>query len=104
MSKSYIYLSAVLIMHSVLCVTNVFSQGVAAVSAVPHTLQFGDVPVGSSSTQTVSVNNTGMTPVTILGTRVTGAGFGLNGPSLPLTLAAWSKHELYGYLRPNRRG
>jgi hypothetical protein len=56
--------------------------------AAPNSLNFGSVTVGSTISQTFKVNNTGIAPVTILQATVTGAGFGVSGPSLPLILVA----------------
>jgi hypothetical protein len=51
-------------------------------------LSFGNVTVGSSGSQTFKVTNTGIGPVTLSRTTVTGAGFAISGPSLPMTLLA----------------
>jgi hypothetical protein len=50
-------------------------------------LNFGDVLIGTSSTQTVSVTNTGRKSSSITGATVTGSGFSYGGPALPLTLS-----------------
>jgi hypothetical protein len=85
MTKSQIVLSTTLAMHCLLCAPRL-AQGVASCSAVPNSLSFGNVTVDSSSSQTFRVNNTGSGPVTLLRATVTGAGYRLGSPSLPLTL------------------
>lgn len=52
----------------------------------PSSISFGNVLIGSSSTQVVTLTGTGT--VTISQATVTGAGFSISGPSLPLTLSA----------------
>ena len=52
----------------------------------PASLDFGDVAVGSSSTQTVTLTNSGDASVTISQADLTGTGFSVN--SILLTLAA----------------
>lgn len=56
-----------------------------AVSA--GSVAFGNVAVNTPTTQYVSLSSTGTAPVTISSTTVSGAGFSISGPSLPLTLA-----------------
>lgn len=65
----------------------------AANSAVSHTLDsspssmsFGNVQVGSHQARYETLTNSGNSTVTISQTTVTGAGFSVNGLSLPLSL------------------
>jgi hypothetical protein len=53
----------------------------------PSVLSFGTVPVGSSSTQSVTVSNTGASSSTITQMAVTGTNFTAAGLPLPMTLA-----------------
>ena len=57
-----------------------------ALSLSATTLSFGNLAVGSSSTQSVTLNSTGSGPVTVNSAAVSGAGFAVSGASFPLTL------------------
>jgi hypothetical protein len=61
------------------------SSGNLGVSAA--NLNFGGVPVGSSKSQIVTIMNSSDGPFTITNAAVSGKGFDINAPSLPLTLA-----------------
>src|SRR3989442_2672204 len=52
----------------------------------PSALSFGNISVGSSSTQTVTLINSGAASVTVSQARVSGTGFSNNGLTPPLTL------------------
>jgi len=54
----------------------------------PSTLNFGNIALGSSQTQSLAVSNTGSASLTISAATVTGSGFTVNGLTLPYTLAA----------------
>jgi hypothetical protein len=56
-------------------------------SVVPASVSFGDVTVGQTNTQTVTLRNPGTANVTITQANVTGPGLIASGISLPLTLA-----------------
>lgn len=49
-------------------------------------MSFGDIPLGSSTTQSLTLTSTGTSPVTINSDTITGAGFSVSGASFPLTL------------------
>src|SRR5579863_778948 len=72
-------------------VLNVPMAGTGIVTGVlstsPSSFSFGTVVVGSSATQTETLQNTGGASLTISQATVTGAGFSVTGLSLPLTLA-----------------
>ncbi len=53
----------------------------------PSVVNFGNVAVGSSSTQSVSVANTGTTSATVTQMNVAGTGFSASGLLLPISLA-----------------
>ncbi len=53
----------------------------------PANVYFGSVPLGSSSSQIVTITNSGDAPFTITQAAVSGKGFELKSLSLPLTLA-----------------
>jgi hypothetical protein len=57
------------------------------IQATPTRVSFGNVAVGSSS-ETVTLRNSGTRQVTVWPATVTGAGFSVSGLSLPLTLTA----------------
>ena len=54
----------------------------------PSSLAFGSVQVGSNSSKTETLTNTGGTTVTISQATASGAGFAISGLALPVTLAA----------------
>lgn len=60
----------------------------AQVQASPTALNFGSVNDGSTSTLTVTLTNTGLTPATILQAIVNGAGFSSPGVPAGTTIAA----------------
>lgn len=53
----------------------------------PATVSFGNVIVSNPSTQTVTLSGAGTGSTTVSQATVSGTGFSLSGPSLPLTLA-----------------
>ncbi len=57
-------------------------------TAVPGSLAFGNVQVGSSRTMTENLTNSGGSSVTISGASATGAGFTVSGLSLPISVSA----------------
>jgi len=70
----------------------------------PASLSFGDVAVGSNHSQTITLSNTGTESVTISQASVSGPGFGLNGLTLPLTLAAGQSTSANVTLSPATTG
>ncbi len=58
-----------------------------ALSAAPPSVNFGNVQIGTSQTQSGTLSNTGGTSLTITQAAVTGPGFSATGLNLPLTLA-----------------
>jgi fibronectin type 3 domain-containing protein len=63
-------------------------QATGTLSITPTSINFGNVPLGSSSTQSVALKNTGMGSITISQANVAGNEFSISGMSLPLTLTA----------------
>ncbi len=57
-------------------------------TAVPSSLAFGNVQVGSSQTMTETLTNPGGASVTISGDSATGSGFTASGLTLPITVSA----------------
>ncbi len=67
-------------------VENLSGTGLAVLSVAPSNISLGNVTVGNSSSQAATLTSTGT--VTISQATVSGAGFSISGPSLPLTLPA----------------
>lgn len=59
---------------------------ILALSVIATSVAFGDVPVSTPATQSVSLTSTGTAPVTISGATVAGPGFALSGVMFPATL------------------
>ena len=57
------------------------------ISASTSGLDFGNVQIGASGTQSVTITNTGRKNANITGVTLSGTGFIYGGPSLPLTLS-----------------
>lgn len=57
-------------------------------TVTPGSVSFGTVAVGTKSTQTVQLKNTGPTGLTITSATISGSGFTMNALSIPLALAA----------------
>jgi hypothetical protein len=70
----------------------------------PTNLNFGDVPLGSSSSQKVTISNSGTTQMTITKAVVSGKGFNIKEPSLPMTLAAGQSATFTTIFRPYALG
>jgi len=60
----------------------------AALSISPASLSFNNIVVGQTSTQSVTLTNNGNASLTLTAAKLTGAGFGTTGLSLPVTLNA----------------
>jgi hypothetical protein len=61
--------------------------GMAGLGLSSTNLNFGTVAIGSKSSQVVTITNSGSGPFTITQAAVSGKGFEINAPALPLTLA-----------------
>ncbi|MGH9433613.1 MAG: choice-of-anchor D domain-containing protein [Terriglobia bacterium] len=59
----------------------------------PASINFGTIKLGSAGIQTVTLNNTGSSIVTIIQASVTGTEFSISRISLPLTLAAGQRAD-----------
>ncbi len=70
----------------------------------PTSVSFGNVAVGSTSSQSVVLSNTGSASVTISAATVTGTGFSASGLSFPLTLAAGQSATLTVTFSPSSAG
>lgn len=67
-------------------------------------LNFGNVTVGSSSTQPLTLSSTGTAPVTINSASVTGTGFSISGATFPLTLKPQQTVTLQVKFQPANTG
>ena len=77
-----------------LAVIGLSGTGVAATQTLAFSttsLSFGNVDTGSSSSQSVTITNSGNTSVTISQISESGAGFTLSGTATPVTLTAGQK-------------
>lgn len=55
--------------------------------AAPTALGFGNVPLGSSLTQSVSITNTGSASLSVSNVSANGTGYAVSGPASPFTLS-----------------
>jgi hypothetical protein len=60
----------------------------------PTNLNFGNVPIGSSSSKIVTITNSNSAPFTITQAAVSGKGFDIKVPSLPLALGVGQSAQL----------
>jgi hypothetical protein len=74
------------------------------ISASPASTSFGNVALGSSSTLPVILTNTGTGSVTISQDSVTGTGFTISGPTLPVTLSAGQNTDFNVTFAPTAAG
>jgi archaellum component FlaF (FlaF/FlaG flagellin family) len=71
-----------------------------AMEVTPNPLDFGPVMVGSSSTQTVTVSNSGEAKFTLTKVSASGTGFTISGLSAPKILAPGQSIKLTVVFRP----
>ena len=62
------------------------NAAVPILTADAGSITFGDLVVNSASTQSVTLTSSGTAPVTINSASLTGTGFSLSAPTLPITL------------------
>jgi len=74
------------------------------VSASPGSVNFGNVPAGTSVTKNVTVTNTGSASVNITQATVSGNGFSVSGPTLPITLIAGQTTTFNATFAPTAAG
>src|SRR5260370_21589889 len=73
-------------------------------SASPSSVAFGDVEVGTTSTQTVTLSSAGTGSLTVSQAAVSGAGFIMTGQTFPLTLSAGQSSSLSVQFAPTVTG
>jgi cytochrome c len=80
--------------------------GVSAgsLSANPSSHSFGNVQIGSNSTLSETLTNSGGTSITISQATATGAGFSVSGLSLPVTLTAGQSKTFSVVFAPSSAG
>jgi Abnormal spindle-like microcephaly-assoc'd, ASPM-SPD-2-Hydin/CARDB len=71
-----------------------------AVEISPSSVTFGNVTVGQSATQTVTLTNNGTEMLTISGISVAGTGFTASGPHLPLSLSPGQSASISAAFKP----
>ncbi len=79
------YAALAAVLFAALILAGCVASGNLGVS--PANVNFGSVPLGSSSSQIVTITNSGDAPFTITQAAVSGKGFQFKALSLPLTLA-----------------
>jgi hypothetical protein len=75
-----------------------------ALVAAPGSLNFGNVSVGTTATQTVTLKNLGSSPLIVTTADVSGGPFGVGGLPLPLTLAAGKDFTFQAKFAPKASG
>ena len=78
------------------------TQGTLTVS--PQSVAFGNVLIGSSGKQTVTLANNSTASLTISSVGTSGAGFSQTGPALPLTLASGQSGTIAVTFAPQNSG
>lgn len=66
--------------------TGTGNQGTATLTVNSSSVAFGNVPLGTPSTQSVTLQSTGTSAVTVSAANITGTGFTVTGATFPLTL------------------
>ena len=84
--------------------TNSNTTSAGTLSTSPAAVTFGNVPVGSTSNQSLTIANSGSSPVTISQASATGTGFSVAGASLPLTLSPGNSFTLTATFAPTTTG
>jgi len=79
-------------------------SGNGQLSTSPSSVTFGDVDVGTTSTQTVTFSNAGSGSLTISQAAVSGAGFTMAGQTFPLTLSAGQSSSVTVQFAPTVTG
>jgi ASPM-SPD-2-Hydin domain-containing protein len=70
----------------------------------PASLQFGQVAVGQTRTQLVTISNLGSSSVKLSDAITSGGGFGIRGLDFPLTLASGESFTFTSYFAPESKG
>ncbi|MGB9123447.1 MAG: choice-of-anchor D domain-containing protein [Candidatus Angelobacter sp.] len=78
------------------------TQGALTVS--PLSLAFGNVLIGTSAKQTITLSNSSSTSITVSSIGISGTGFSQTGPTLPLTLASGQSSSITVMFAPQNSG
>ena len=78
------------------------TQGTLTVS--PQSLAFGNVVIGTSARQTVTLSNSSAAAITVSSAGITGTGFSQTGPALPLTLNSGQSSSITVTFAPQNSG
>ncbi len=92
-----------LLLTAVLCLTN-DAHANELLTATPSNINFGNVIINKSSTQTVTLTNTGNSSLRITWDSVTGTGCSISGLTLPLTLDAGQSTTFKATFAPKATG
>ncbi|HJT71395.1 MAG TPA: choice-of-anchor D domain-containing protein [Terriglobales bacterium] len=76
----------------------------ATLDANPASIGFGNVPLGSQDSQTITLQNAGTSNVSVSNINVTGSEFTLGGMSLPLTLQGGQSASFTATFKPATAG
>ena len=76
----------------------------AQLTVNPLSISFGSVPVGSNATHSLVLGNSGGSNVTVSQAAMTGSGFSLSGPALPLTLGTGQSASFSVIFTPQASG
>jgi hypothetical protein len=74
------------------------------ISVSPGSVSFGAVTVGSKTTQSVTISNTGNASLTITAASLSGSAYKMSGVSLPLTIATGGESRLTVIFAPTSTG
>jgi hypothetical protein len=77
---------------------------ILTLGASPSSLAFGNVTVGSSSSQNATLTNTGNSTVTVFSANVSGAGFTVTSPAFPVTIPAGGSQQVGISFAPQASG
>ena len=73
-------------------------------NASPQSLAFGNVLIGTSAKQTVTLSHSSSTSITVNSVGISGTGFSQTSPTLPLTLAAGQSSSVTVTFAPQNSG
>ncbi len=76
----------------------------SGLTANPASVSFGNVSVGSNGSQTVTLNNTGNSTLTISALTASGTGYSVNGFTLPVSIGAGANSTFAVKFAPSATG
>jgi hypothetical protein len=80
------------------------TESTPTLSVNPGSLSFGNVTVGSSAIQSVTLASTGAAPVKVTAAAISGTGFTVSGASFPMTLSPKQALTLSVQFKPTTSG